>query len=568
VTLQIWHIPKRSSMYQIVGVLNIIKHLNLHNKLWTESNIRKLNKALATWGFSRKGISLSSTARETLEALLKYLGLIYVDENRIMNITPAGFRLIRELPYSRPPKKRKLKETVKTLGEISSRVIDTQMLKLTITNPVTKRYCSDILLAPFRETIYLLLDNEIQYLTKEELAYIVFSMKHTNQRNVIKHKILHFRNIPTEKREEILRHFKETEIGNKTLVQAPTASYWMNHCVNTSFCIKNKDALRIEPCHKSTLRVLLKNFNDNIFDFANDMKLWIEYIGNPARLNTPFYMTITFNNIVQDLFVQICQNGNALYEYVISSEKAKVKFPVFEKENYSIRVFSFCDGSLAYKESFVASEKKMIYLSKKKGAKRAKETMGNIKTRILELLDPESRLDKEYENRIDIVKKLKGRDKFNLNILRGGRLEFLFYRLLECLKEKGTIAGVKWMGHLNDYGIAIPAPGGKTGNPDIIFFLNGDLGILEITTIPGITVQWDKEGSSVIDHIKQIASRNKDKKGVFGIFSAPTIYYRVEEMFKHISSEIGIPIKTMKITKLLNILTTSTKETLKKNLLE
>ncbi|GAH57012.1 unnamed protein product, partial [marine sediment metagenome] len=236
-------------------------------------------------------------------------------------------------------------------------------------------------------------------------------MKHTNQRNVIKHKILHFRNLPAEKREKILKHFKKTEIGNKTLVQAPTASYWMNLCVNTNFCIKNKNALRIEPSYKSALRVLLKDFNDNIFDFANHMKLWIEYIGNPARLNTPFYMTITFNNIVEDLFVQICENGNPLYEYVISSEKSKVKFPVFEKENYGIRVFSFCDGSSAYKESFVASEKKIIYLSKKKGAERAKETMGDIKTRILELLHSKSRLDKEYENRIYIVKKLTGCDK-------------------------------------------------------------------------------------------------------------------------------------------------------------
>jgi len=172
---KIWHIPKRASIHQIVGSLNVLKYYKIDGKNWPSS--RKLfDQKLAIWGFTSHGRSISKNASETLEALLKYLGLLVVINGKL-RITPAGHRLIHEHLISEPSEsKRKLNTTIKEMGNITSEVLKHQMMKLVLTNPSVSQYCKNVSVAPFRETLILLLDDEIKYLSPEEIAMFLFRM--------------------------------------------------------------------------------------------------------------------------------------------------------------------------------------------------------------------------------------------------------------------------------------------------------------------------------------------------------------------------------------------------------
>ena len=225
-SIEIWHIPKRGSIHQIIGALNVIKHFEIDGKSWPATTRKLFDQKFAMWGFTSRGRSLSKNASETLEALIKYLGLLIIDQERKIRLTPAGKELIKEYPVKEPDKKKRpLKETEKLMGDLKSNVLKKQMMKLILTNPSILTYCQNIKVAPFRETLYLLLDEDIAYLSPEEMAIFLFHMKNNSQRTQVKDKIIQFRSLTSKERQKVIEEYKKTPEGNLTLKQAPTAVY-------------------------------------------------------------------------------------------------------------------------------------------------------------------------------------------------------------------------------------------------------------------------------------------------------------------------------------------------------
>lgn len=74
------------------------------------------NTRLGQWGFTESGGPLAQSARRTLEAMLKYVGLIFVVEkgNRpILLVSEVGKELQSKNSYSRPRSRKRLSDTIK-----------------------------------------------------------------------------------------------------------------------------------------------------------------------------------------------------------------------------------------------------------------------------------------------------------------------------------------------------------------------------------------------------------------------------------------------------------------------
>lgn len=139
--------------------------------------------------------------------------------------------------------------------------------------------------------------------------------------------------------------------------------------------------------------------------------------------------------------------------------------------------------------------------------------------------------DKDYYRKLEVINRVIGKNYFD-NRRRGGRLEYLFYELLDQLKRDKIIDEVYWFGSLGKYGICEPAPGGKEGNPDIVFEIDGYMVVLEITAFRGNRAQWNSaEASSVPDHIAKFKRNNPTKK-IIGLFTAPSIHHQLEQNLK------------------------------------
>ena len=102
-------------------------------------------------------------------------------------------------------------------------------------------------------------------------------------------------------------------------------------------------------------------------------------------------------------------------------------------------------------------------------------------------------------------------------------MEYLFYLYFKHWLEKNIIDEVIWNGIIKDYGIPSPAPGGPTGEPDLIIFIDEIIVIIELTTIKSKGQQWKAEGASVPDHIRLIEEKYPNKK-IFAFYLAPIIY--------------------------------------------
>ena len=107
--------------------------------------------------------------------------------------------------------------------------------------------------------------------------------------------------------------------------------------------------------------------------------------------------------------------------------------------------------------------------------------------------------------------------------LRGSRLEYLFYKYFEKLENENIIDEVIWNGKIGQYGIPSPSPGGPTGSPDILLFIDDMIIVVELTTIKAKSQQWSAEGASVPDHIRLVEEKYSDKK-IFALYLAPIIH--------------------------------------------
>lgn len=555
-TLEIWHIPKRQNIHQIIGAVEILTQDNFHGKSWTRMKQENFNTQLGRAGITINGKPLSPSARRTLEALIKYLGFIYIDNStpiKSLHVTPAGFDLIKA-HGSIIGKYKNLREVQLHKQEITeSEIVKEQFLKLQISNPSIKEDCNNITLFPFRITLQLL--HELDYLSKEEIAYYLFSMKDKMEYAELVKRIQAYRALSNEEQHALITAFKQTDIGNLTLVQAPTAIYYMGLCAGTGLCERIGDNLRIKAGKMAEVTAHLSEFDMiNPFAFADNFSLWIDYIGNRNRLIPPTLCTITVN-AGEESFYLIVKNKDKkeMGAGVISKQQPIFSLPLFLHEQYEIEIFRFSDG-VNIKQRMIDVTQPLIQIELEENINTPPLQQKNTIVEKIHALIASKELDAEYLQHLSILKRITGKENFNIAQLRGGRLEYLFFQFLLDLKEKGEIDDVYWNGRVSDTELYYPALGGKNGMPDIYFFIDDYLFILELTTIRSGDMQWKAEGASVHDHIRNLSQTLHSSHKIIGLFSAPTISPRIENMFKHISAHDNLPHIPITIPDLIEIL--------------
>lgn len=525
---EMWHIPKRSSLEQIKEIIKILIDLDLSNKIY-RGNKDKINRELARRGFTQSGTMLTPSAFGTLIALVKYFGYIFMKDGKIV-ITKAGITFLKN-PINQ---------------------FKNQILKLQITNPLILKDCENVFIFPFKEILKLLL--ELDYLTINEMGYVIFMdfKKEEDFEEIIK-KILKFRNLPRDEKKKIIEKFENTPEGNVTLVKAPSVGYFISFLLHANLCEKAiNEKSRIKLKNENETKLFLNKYKKaQPFDFKDNLDLWIEYIGNPNRLYPPREKIIKFKNPAQkDKLVLISQDDKQIEADVINAV-SEIKTPLFDKETYLITVFELKTGSKIGIFEVIPTEGKKEMLIDLKDIKSPKalttEDWATLTTEHVESSD----FDREYKSYLNILRKI-----LNIEIkngrLRGGRLEFLFYKFLEQFEKKGLIRDLKWNGKVGKYGINEPAIGGKQGFPDITFSMDSINFILELTTIKGRTAQWSAEGSSVPDHIRNFFGQNK-KGQIIGIFCAPIQFQRNINALKNNLKDENIPILCYEVDSLISI---------------
>jgi hypothetical protein len=575
-SLEIWHIPKRSSIHQTIGAVHILSDKSFNGKSWTGGRKESFNTELKKWGLTEAGKPLSPSGRRTLEALFKYLGFIYINKASTpptLMVTDVGLDLLKKHPLTKKFKTlrevQQNKELIKT-----SPVVKHQMVKLQITNPIIKEDCVNILVFPFRITLRLLI--KLGYLDIEEIASILFQMKTEDHYDYITQRIQNFRSLPQSQREAEINKFKKTEEGILTLVKAPSARYFMSLCEGTGLCkVKKKgkiSALYLVDGVEEEVKGIIKTFEGvKPFDFGDNSDLWIEYYGKPNRLKPPKMVSITFTNPVQEEKIVVILKDSRLVDCETFGEDVeKIETPLFENEYYTIEIIDSNTGTKIKEEKFKVDEKQnVLKIDISKAPEKRLLTNKEIIQTIDEMLESKNGVDDAYMNRLNVLSKVTGMDiKGNRSYLRGGRLEYLVYRFLHNLEEEGKLDSVVWNGYIRKYGIYQPAPGGRAGISDIILNIGELTIVLEITTIKDTRMQWNAEGASVPDHITRYKEKMPAESQVIGIFSAPSLHAQLVKNLTQHSKADKIPILCYPLKDLLELLQKLSRDELSKEIRE
>lgn len=563
-TKEIWHIPKRCNAHQTIAILHAIIAGKINTTKWTSQKQEQVSSWLGKHGATRNGRAISHQAIRTLLALPKYLGLIYINEETTPNtilVTAAGKEAVR---FHHPfPKVKSLKDP--STIEVS-KIIRKQMLKLQITNPIILKDCENIFVFPFRTTLQLLLD--LGYLDVQEIGYIVFrNMKKQDEIDLIKKEILQFRKISQADRESLMSAYKKTEIGQLTLVKAPTTLYYISLCKATGICEESSIVPPNYPKKLTTLKLtnkysgiekkirrFLDVFKDsNPFDFQEDTRLWVSYIGNPKRMCTPRARNILLkaDNDFECL-IMISQESIDL-GWGILTPGAELPVPLFDDEIYDINIFDVHQAKLigTWNKRTIKNDKSKIVIDLGSSVSVPRLTESDYCRLILEICNGKA-LDSLFGRYVRLLERILKR-KFPISYLRGARLEYLFSKLLGLLEQGGKIQDLVWNGKLAQYGLPRPAPGGKHGIPDIVFKLGSTIYVLELTTIIPRALQWSAEGASVPDHIRNIITQH-GTTDVVGIFAAPIQHKRNINALKGNLKSDNIKILCIEIEKLLELL--------------
>ncbi len=544
----IWHIPKRGNLHQTIFMVNVLTWEKYLNKSWSSGKQESIASEMSKAGLTKTGKALSHQSVRTLLANLpKYLGFVFIDESSTPSkivVTEVGYKLINEHPLNNIPKLKKLidYEKAKVLIQTSDSV-QLQMSKLIITNPIIKNDCDGILLFPFRLTLKLLL--ELDYLDIEELSYIVFHSKSDQEIPVLVERIRNFRELSPNSRLSEINAYKKTPEGNLTLVKAASAGYYMYLCYTTGMCerisikvnkpIQNKLSA-IKLINKKFTQSIIKKYDGiRVYDFKNDWFLWKEYYSNPKRLNPPFDAKININSNLEFL-ISVEQGKNLIASGIIKNKS--FSFPAFINEKYKISIYNLLSSTKIYTSIISFSRlKKDENISFKKVLKNEVQTVQSLSEKINQMfLSDYDGFDSDFYVRLITLRNVLGKNYFH-NVYRGGRLENLFFELLSIAKQNKLIDEVFWYGKITEYGLALPAPGGKNGNPDIIFEIDNFQFVLELTTWFGNRSQWaGSEASSVPDHIVKFKETNPHKNTI-GIFSAPSLHEQLRKNLKNNAKE-------------------------------
>ena len=570
-TKELWHIPKRGSVHQTIGMVHILAQDKFRGKSWSSGKQEALITEMGKVGLTRNGRLITHQSIRTLLANLpKYLGFVYIDQSSTPEkiiVTDVGYELIRHHDLTSLPVHNSLSE-YESAGDLikTSEVFRNQMAKLVITNPQIRNDCKNILVFPFRMTLKLLL--ELDYLDMEEIGYILFHTKSEDAFPSVIERIRNFRTLQPAKRQAEIDAYKATELGSLTLVKAPTANYYISLCLSTGLCNKtsvhvNKTDGKSIPAlaltDSNSVEELLATFASAImYDFNGDLDLWNEYFSNPQILFPPFDISVSTELDDEMIVIVKRHDSNTIVgaDSLSKHSKHSLVLPVFGDAYYNVTILDPETGNELYEDTriFKQGQKTFrILLNEYDNKLEISDDPGefydgsqslNPSTRVIvsnnvkldatavseqieEMFSSSSGFDEKYESKLNIILNVFGKNYLD-GRRRGGRLEFLYFELLRLLEEKGTIDEVFWYGKKARFGICEPAPGGKEGNPDIVFEIDNYSFVLELTTIRGNRAQWDSsEASSVPDHFSRFKQSNP-RRNVVGIFSAPSIHHQLE----------------------------------------
>lgn len=562
---EIWLIPKRVNLHQTICLIDGIIERKYDGTSWNPSKQNNLGVNLKKWGATKDGKNISPQAIRTLVASVpQYLGFLYINTDTTPNticLTDAGKNLW-ENHKDELVKIPNLKSGKSFLISQSKEVLR-QLEKLQITNPVIQKDCENIYVFPFRFMLKVLLKSE--YLDKEEIAYFLFKARREDEVDLVIQEILNFRKLSVNDRKALIDSFKTTHIGNITLVKAASSSYFISLCQLTGIV----DKIRVKPVNRNQSisavqinsdyekyvnDILKEKYCDaEIYDFSNDLQLWIEYIGNIDKDFPPITVMLK-NTTQQDHFVQVMKEGKCRYNDLIIKQGV-LKYPMFVGEEYQINIIDVTTGSASYQMSIkpTFSNRKFDIESNFVQTKSEEETIDYIVDQINKHCASEY-FTEETLTYLNVLTKATGIDKTLDKSLRGAYLEYNFYKLLFKLKKLGVIDEVVWNGRVGKYGLPVQAPGGKIGTPDIVFTIGDNHFVLELTTIKSKARQFSAEGSSVPDHIR--IYKEKTKFNVAGVFCAPIIHERNTLSMTSALNPDGIKLNCLDNKQLVDLLLT------------
>jgi len=533
---EFWLIPKRANLHQSIVLLGGILESNYNGKTWNGSKQDRLGAYLGKNGATNNGRNITPQALRTLLASIpQYFGFTFINTDTTPNtlfVTDAGKTIVKEqesflenYDYSN------LRDAEKDKGVVNySDTYLKQFLKLQLTNPVILKDCESILVFPLIFTLKIL--KKTRYLTYEEIALFIFRSKSQNEIDFVTLEIENFRNLEYKKQLQLVEAFKQTHLGNISLVQAPTTSYYQKLCSYTGLIDKSSititgnneerkvNTIEIISEKESIINNLLKDYDFEPYDFKDNLRLWLQYIGNTEVLNTPKDVAI-LNKTSNEQLVVVSENDLIINGNLINPNDV-ISFPAIEKNNYKINIYNKTDGSITETISYVYSDDDKIEIKNINSNNVNQIDINVIEKEIIEHINSKD-FSEDYLKYILIISNIVGKNLQKSKNLRGSRLEYLFYKYFEKLENGNIVDEVIWNGKIGQYGIPSPSPGGPTGSPDILLFIDDMIIVVELTTIKPKSQQWSAEGASVPDHIRLVEEKYPDKK-IFALYLAPIIH--------------------------------------------
>lgn len=572
-TKEIWLIPKRVNLHQTICLIDGIIERKYDGTSWNPQKQNNLGVNLKKWGATKDGKNISPQAIRTLVASIpQYLGFLYINTESTPNticLTEAGMALWHKHKDElvKVPNLLEGKDLLIT----ESKDVLRQMEKLQITNPVINKDCEHIYVFPFRFMLKVLL--KVGYLDQEEIAYFLFKIRNEDEVDVIIQEIENFRKLPSENREALINAFKSTHIGNITLVKASSARYFITLCQITGIIDKLKvtpnnrlsaiAGLKINEQYLEYVSEMLnsKYQHTEVYNFEDNLQLWIDYIGNPARDYPPIDVSIV-NNANDKFLIQVYKDGCCKYDDLIN-EDGVLQFPMFVHEQYDVKIIDIATGHEINTISICPSFKQREYeIEASVSANHIiTETLESIAKEIIEHCQATNFAGKTL-NYLNTLSKVTGIDKVNDKSLRGAYFEYYVFKMLCILKDEKIIDDVIWNGKVGKYGLPTQAPGGKTGMPDIVFTIDDLHIVVELTTIKSKSMQFSAEGSSVPDHVRLY--KQDLGKEVVGLFCAPTIHERNTAVMQSTIAPYGIELHCITHKELVELLLSKDKEEFKK----
>ena len=553
--------PKRSSIHQIIGLVEAAIVKNLSGRVFKGGQQESLATEMRRRGLTQ-GRNLSQQSVRTLLANgPQFLGFVFknIEGNATkLYVTKAGEKLATENNLGTT--------TYSSLSvwessvQISSELVLSQLMKLLLNNPVTKN-SGNFQVFPFRLAIRLAL--QLGYLDQEELGYLVFATSKQSDFDLTLRRIQNFRSLTKQARESEIRAYKKTEAGNLSLVKAPSASYFMKICAYSGIfeiemtITNNAGAMKslVLKDIESAQRALAQYADDRVYDFGDDLELWIDYFGDPEQKNVPNdYLLSVESGEDGEYLLEILDSGVVKHSMTFGGHSSAWVLPLFEGVEYEACLHS-SSGEKPNSQTFSTSKELAIDVVFKPADGSSLVDFENSIDAIRHAIGEVALTgwDSRILRRMELVKRLTGRDHTN-NRTKGGRLEHLFALLLKVAETEARIDSVNWYGGIGRDGMPGPAPGGVNGNPDLVFELDDLAIVLELTTIRGTAAQWSSsEAASVPDHINSYRHHDHQSK-VVGVFSAPSINRRVENNFELHEMKTGVPIVCIPITDLADLL--------------